>query len=58
MFYYLVSTTNLSRELACFKLSKDGTTIQYKTESKETQNGATIENELMNNNIPPLEGEL
>jgi len=30
--------------------SQDGTTIQYKTESTETQNGSTINDELMNNN--------
>jgi len=35
--------------------SQDGTTIQYKTDSKETQNGSTIENELTNNNMPSLE---
>ena len=39
------------------KLLKDGTTIQYKTDSKETQNGSTIENELTNNNMPSLEEE-
>jgi hypothetical protein len=35
--------------------SQDGTTIQYKTDSTETQNGSTIENELKNNNMPLLE---
>lgn len=35
--------------------SQDGTTIQYKTDSTETQNGSTIENELTNNNMPSLE---
>ena len=59
MLFYQLTEPKVKLRIPAIKLKllKDGTTIQYKTDSKETQNGSTIENELTNNNMPSLEEE-